>query len=60
MDKLWNDMIMHYFHEFYLNLLTMSQVGYGDPISMPNNDLYDDRFTWTWFILFGQLAFTVF
>lgn len=27
---------------------------------MPPNDLIDDRFTWTWFILFGQLGFTVF
>jgi hypothetical protein len=37
----------------------MSQVGYGDPISMPPNDLSDDRFSWTLFILFGQLAFSV-
>ena len=47
------EMLLHYFHEFYLFLLTMSQVGYGDPVSMPANDLQDDRFTWTWFILFG-------
>tara|TARA_B110000285_G_C15108275_1_gene609354 strand:+ start:1732 stop:2097 length:366 start_codon:yes stop_codon:yes gene_type:complete len=50
---LWSKMILLYFHEFYLFLLTMSQVGYGDPVSMPGNDLHDDRGTWTWFILFG-------